>query len=87
MTQSEFTLQSSQDPQISAQCKRLLAGLRERGHMTSVQIWHHCGIWRGSARILDLRGAGFYIETGKHQGVNQFGDTYRCADYILHERR
>ena len=41
-------------------------------------------ILNGKGRIHDLRGAGYTIETTWVNGVNRYGEKYRCAKYVYH---
>jgi len=84
MTQPELLFER-EDPQVSNQCRRILAELRRRGRMTGVEIWQLCGAWNAKGRVFDLRQAGVDIETKWTKGVNRFGEPFRCADYVLKE--
>ena len=85
MTQTELTFSIEDDPQLDNQCHRLLKRLRSKGSVTNLEAITELAILNGKGRIHDLRGAGFSIETKWCNGVNRYGEKYRCAQYVLHE--
>ena len=50
------------EEQLTTQCQRVLSRLRQ-GPMNNLEGWAQVGIYRISARIHDLRNAGYNIET------------------------
>lgn len=56
---------------LSPQNKRVLTLLQERGEegATALDILRDAGVYRASGRILELRAAGFHIETQNRPGL------------------
>ena len=65
-------------PQKISQCKRILAYMQGHGSITPLEALEYCGSFRLSARIKNLRDAGYGIETVSE---TKNGKTY--ARYFL----
>lgn len=65
-------------PQKISQCKRILAYMQGHGSITPLEALEYCGSFRLSARIKNLRDAGYSIETVSE---TKNGKTY--ARYFL----
>ena len=65
-------------PQKISQCKRILAYMQGHGSITPLDALEYCGSFRLSARIKDLRDAGYSIET-----VNETKNGKTYARYFL----
>lgn len=65
-----------------SQNAKLLAALQERP-LTSLEIWRDLGIARASARVFDLRQAGFLIASQEVTVRNRDGVECRVARYTL----
>lgn len=61
---------------------KLLSALRGKS-MTSLEIWQELGIARASARVFDLRAAGFDITSTEIAVRNRDGQPARVALYAL----
>ena len=55
------------------------------GNIDAMTAWNHCGIYRLSARVLELRQQGWDIKTERKEVKNQFGETCLVANYVYHE--
>lgn len=64
------------------QNQKLIAAL-QRGPMTAAQMWQQLGIMRASARVFDLRRAGYTIESRQITVRNRDGGTSHVAEYRL----
>lgn len=74
-----------EDAPLSIQCRRILERLRQ-GPMNNIEGWVEVGIYRVSARIHDLRNAGYDIETKRITVTNRYGEPcHGVAQYILVE--
>ena len=62
---------------------RILEHLRTYDGITSYGAFKKFGETRLSARIKELRDAGYTIETVMMEGENRYGDTTRYAFYVL----
>lgn len=67
---------------MSPQCVQLLAALRQQP-LTSLEIMHSLGIYRGGARVFDLREEGHRIATDIVPVPNRDGKTCHVARYAL----
>ena len=68
------------------QNERVLAYMRERGSITQREaIW--LGIYRLSARIFDLRKAGYRVQSQWETVENKHGERATIARYSLTEER
>jgi len=65
-----------------AQNEKLLEALK-KGPMTAAEIWKDLGIARASARVFDLREAGFDIHSTEITVRNRDGAPCRVALYSL----
>ena len=63
------------------QCERLAKYLHEGGTPTPMDAWLLLGIYRLSARVFDLRKAGWHISMEMVEVENQYGETVRVAQY------
>lgn len=70
--------------QLTNQQGRVLARLQEHGSIDPLQAWKECGVYRLSAVILELRNAGFAIETKRKPVLNRFEETCHVGHYIYH---
>ena len=66
------------------QCARLNEAL-QLGPVNPLKAWADLGIYRLSARVLDLRSKGIEIKTRPLQVTNQFGEPTRVAEYYLED--
>lgn len=64
------------------QNRKLIAALRN-GPMTAMQMLQQLGIMRASARVFDLRAAGYNIESRQVTVRNRDGGTSHVAEYRL----
>jgi len=64
---------------------RLLAFLQSRKTIDPLQSWSLLGIYRLSARVLDLRNLGYHIETETAEVINKYNEKCRVARYRLVE--
>ncbi len=64
------------------QTEKLLTALRQRP-MTAAEIWRELSIARASARVYDLRAAGYDIRSQEITVRNQDGEPCRVAQYSL----
>ncbi len=64
------------------QNEKLLDALAQRP-MTALDIWRDLGIARASARVFDLRSAGFDIVSREVVVKNRDGEPCHCAEYSL----
>ncbi|WP_414631197.1 helix-turn-helix domain-containing protein [Alcanivorax jadensis] len=67
------------------QSERLLERLK-LGPVNPLQAWQELGIYRLSARVMDLREAGHNIITVPANVTNRFGENCRVAEYHLENR-
>lgn len=67
------------------QTQRVLEYIREFGSITTFEAVRDLGVMRLSARIADLRNAGFEIISEQQAVKNRFGETCYVAKYS--ERR
>lgn len=65
-------------PQKISQCKRILAYMQGHGSISPLEALEYCGSFRLSARIKNLRDAGYMIQTTNE---TKNGKTY--ARYVL----
>jgi len=65
------------------QCERLANRLSYGYSINPLESWTALGIYRLSARVFDLRKAGWPISTEMVEVENQFGETVRVAQYRL----
>lgn len=65
-------------PQKISQCKRILAYMQGHGSISTLEALEYCGSFRLSARIKNLRDAGYMIQTTNE---TKNGKTY--ARYFL----
>lgn len=63
----------------------ILAYLRKNPWITSKDAFDKFGITRLSARIKELRDAGYHIETVMVETMTRFGEPCRYARYVLFE--
>ena len=63
----------------------LLKDALERGPINPLKALTDLGIYRLSARVLDLRSKGIDIKTRPLQVTNQFGEPTRVAEYYLED--
>lgn len=66
----------------NTQNEKLLAALRRRP-MTALDIYNDLGIMRASARVYDLRRAGFDVRSRDVSVRNRHGESCRVAEYRL----
>lgn len=64
------------------QNEKLLAALRKKP-MTALQVWAELGIARASARVFDLRQAGYDVRSTDITVQNRDGNPCRVALYSL----
>ena len=55
------------------------------GHIDAMTAWQQCGIYRLSARVLELRQQGWDITTERKEVKNQFGEVCHVANYVYHQ--
>lgn len=67
------------------QCEKILAHMRSRGSITSMETMQEYGIMRLASRINDLREAGFVIAKQTIKGKNRYGERVSYAAYRLEE--
>lgn len=67
-------------PEKTTQCKQILEYMRKHGSITPLEALEYCGSFRLSARIKNLRDAGYSIDT-----VNETKNGKTYARYILEE--
>lgn len=68
---------------LSPQCAELLNHLQKRGSITGAEAFRFLGIYRLSARIWDLRDAGYNIQTQMVERINRRTQTVHVAKYTL----
>lgn len=66
---------------MDSQEKTILAALKAGKMLTNASARELCKSDRLSARICNLRKKGYRIETVMKDGVNEYGHTYRYAEY------
>lgn len=64
---------------------KILNHLRDHGGITSMEAYEIYGCTRLSARIKDLRDAGFVFKATRETGRNRDGEKVSYARYQLHE--
>lgn len=64
-----------------SQNKRILAYMEQHGNINPLSAWSHCGVYRLSARISDLRASGYAIKSERVTVKNQYGEDCRVASY------
>lgn len=84
MTQTEFSF-DVKPPNAGTQCQRLLEYLQNTGSINPLSSWQTLGIYRLSARIEDLRKAGYDITTTRIEVLNRFGERCKVAQYSIGE--
>lgn len=67
------------------QCEKILAHMRSRGSITSMEAMQEYGIMRLASRISELREAGFAIGKQTIKGKNRYGEHISYAAYRLEE--
>lgn len=67
----------------TTQAERLLSHLNQHGEIDPLSAWTQLGIYRLSARILDLRIAGHDIVMTRKQVKNRFHEDCSVASYRL----
>lgn len=67
------------------QGQRLLQWIEEFGSITSYEAFREFGITRLSARIYDLRKAGYKVASTTETSINRYGDKVQFARYYLEE--
>ena len=67
------------------QCEKILAHMRSRGSITSMEVMQEHGIMRLASRISELREAGFAIAKQTIKGKNRYGEHISYAAYRLEE--
>lgn len=67
------------------QCEKILAHMRSRGSITSMEAMQEYGIMRLASRIGELREAGFAIAKQPIKGKNRYGEHISYATYRLEE--
>ena len=65
------------------QNERLLGWLYENKTISPMEALDGLGIYRLSARILELRKLGYDIKTHKIEITNRYGDICRVAKYVM----
>lgn len=78
---------STGDQSSSPQCKRLLEWLQTGSKIDPLTAWSRFGIYRLSARIFDLREAGYNIRSTRRTVRNKYGEDISIAEYRLEERK
>ena len=68
---------------MKPQTKRVLRHLEIYGKITPMRAWELCGVYRLSARIYELRKAGYNIVKEHVQVFNRYGEKCRVAEYRL----
>lgn len=59
------------------QCKKIIAYIRENGHITSLEAYKHLGITQLGARITDLENRGFVFNRPRFKVGN-------CKNPVAH---
>lgn len=67
---------------LSKQCQRVYDRLKQ-GPLTPLESWAEIGVYRLSARILDLKESGIKIQRERIRVKNSWGETCRVARYSL----
>lgn len=67
------------------QCEKILAHMRSRGSITSMEAMQEYGIMRLASRISELREAGFAIAKQTIKEKNRYGEHISYAAYRLEE--
>ena len=73
----------AQEPSLSRQCERLWNHLKQGKGINPLESWQQLGIYRLSARILDLRDDGYDIHTDIIEVRSSWGDKARVANYNI----
>ena len=68
---------------LKGQTKAIKDYLEAGNSITSMEAYDKFGCTRLSARILDLKKAGYNIQTIMMEGQTRYGTTTRYATYIL----
>lgn len=67
------------------QLNRLKQHFLLHGSVDALTSWQYIGIYRLSARVLELRQQGWDIKTERKEVKNQFGETCLVANYVYHQ--
>jgi hypothetical protein len=65
------------------QVERVAAVLRANGEINPLFAIRHISVLRLAARISDLKKKGWDIRTDELKGINQYGEPYSVANYVL----
>ena len=71
------------EQETQAQVDRLRAHLKAGNEINPLEAWRQLGIYRLSARVLDLREAGEDIKGEFVEVRNQFGEPCRVKSYRM----
>jgi len=82
MNQGELSF-DVKPPNAGTQCERLLEHLQNTGALNPLSSWQTLGIYRLSARIEDLRKAGYNIKTTRIEVLNRFKERCKVAQYSM----
>ena len=66
---------------------RVLESLKRGETLTALSAWKNYGISRLSARISELRQAGYNIESYRRETVNMFNEPTHYAEYYLKQEK
>lgn len=67
---------------FAAQRRQILEALRE-GPLTTLEARERLGIMHPAARVMELRDAGFHIETLRQWEADTTGREHKQAQYVL----
>ncbi len=70
-------------PHMKTQKQRLLEHLQSGRSLTRLQSWDVLGILEAPARVSELRGDGYNIETRMKTVSNKYGESVRIAVWTL----
>ena len=65
------------------QNEMILNHIQMFGGITSLEAFNHYGCTRLSARIAELKNAGYHFETIRRTAVNRFGEKVSFTEYRL----
>lgn len=65
------------------QCGRLVAHIEKHGSISTMEAIIELGIVNPSARVMELRAAGFDVITTMTEGRNRFNEPCRYAVYTI----
>lgn len=71
------------DLSVAAQRARILDYLQNHRALTTLQARHLLNVMHPAARVMELRKAGYNIDTNRRKDADSEGRLHRVAEYVL----